>query len=434
MDTNEKTVISAAGPEDMIATVWFSLGYKPRDSLVVIGLEGPRQRVGVLLRADLPVSRTSDRSGEPIRPLDRLPPDALRAILPDIVRDLLVTVAASGAGGVLAIVADEQAFDRRPPAVVRVLRHEARSFGLHLFDVLGVTRTAFASLLCRDPRCCPPGGRPIEEVLSSRSAAVHVVHGDTVAESEADLLVDVTPGPSDPVDPPSRLLSGPRSDAQQSQWSAVQERCRWWESWTRACSGAARVPGSVEPLRGFAAALYDSHLRDAVLMGLLGASDEELRAMLDGTYGLESEHPDWLGPGLFGAGVFGAGSVDPDSYGADSYGAGSPGAGPHGAGSLGSGRVGRDLGRLLRRPPESARLRLGRTVLAAAVRVAGEGDRAPALSVLAMLAWFEGKGGRSRLLIERALADSESVSLTRLVEGLLTRRVAPPWLRNGPEG
>ena len=93
-----------------------------------------------------------------------------------------------------------------------------------------------------------------------------------------------------------------------------------------------------------------------------------------------------------------------------------------------------DLGRLLLQSPQDDRLRPGRTVLAAAVRVAAEGDRAPALAVLAMIAWFEGRGGRARLLVERASADAASVSLTRLVEDLLLRRVPPPWLRPGPLG
>jgi hypothetical protein len=66
--------------------------------------------------------------------------------------------------------------------------------------------------------------------------------------------------------------------------------------------------------------------------------------------------------------------------------------------------------------------------------VAGAGDRGPALAVLAMLAWFEGRGGRARLLVGLARTDAPSVSLIRLVQDLLVERVPPPWLRNGPEG
>ena len=93
-----------------------------------------------------------------------------------------------------------------------------------------------------------------------------------------------------------------------------------------------------------------------------------------------------------------------------------------------------ELTRLLRRGPDQERLRIGRIVLAGAVRVAAEGDRGPALAVLAMIAWFEGQGGRARLLVERARADAASVSLIGLVEDLLVSRVPPPWRRNRPEG
>lgn len=405
MDRNETTVITKAGPEDMIATVWFSLGYKPQNSLMLLGLEGPRQRVGVLLRVDLPRKSGKVLSGMEIRPIDRLPPDQQRALVPEMVRDLLLTVAASGADGVLAIVADEHALDRRPPAVVRTLRKEVREFGLRLMDVLGVTSKAFASLMCHDPRCCPPGGRPIARVMSSRSAAVHVVGGDTVAESEADLLSDVTPGPLDPpCDPPSlvELASDQLGDPPSPDWLSVEDRWRWWERWSEAAAAAARVPSRGEPLRGLSAALHDCFLRDAVLMGLLGAEEEEVREMLNGSYA-------WM-MGPFGPPSERQGSVNQGS----------------------ANRFGRDLGRLLRRRPDDERLSAGRTVIAGSVRVAGAGDRGPGLAVLAMLAWFEGRGGRSRLLLERARVDAPSVSLTGLVEDLLLGRVPPPWLRDGP--
>jgi hypothetical protein len=438
MDTNEKPVVVAAGPEDLIAAAWFNLGYRPRDSLVVLGLEGPRRRLGVLLRADLPRSGTPDPDCGDVRPLDLLSPGEQQAIVPRMVRDLLGTVAAGGAAAVLAIVADEQALSRRPPAVFRALRHEARALGLHLVDVLGVTSTAFGSLKCRDPRCCPPGGRPISLVLSSRTAAVHVVNGETVAESEAALLADVTPEPASSTDQPPDMFPSPDSpsSADWSGWSkgwptdrsSVEKRSTWWPRWVRACAEAAEIPSRGRPLRGFSAALHDSYLRDAVLLDLLDASPEEVGAMLDGTFDgpphnvvrpaddrFGERRPD---PGR-------CGTPDPRRFAA---------AHPERLGSVEQGFCEPDLGRLLLQSPQDDRLRPGRTVLAAAVRVAAEGDRAPALAVLAMIAWFEGRGGRARLLVERASADAASVSLTRLVEDLLLRRVPPPWLRPGPLG
>jgi hypothetical protein len=179
-------------------------------------------------------------------------------------------------------------------------------------------------------------------------------------------------------------------------------------------------------MQGFSAALHDSYLRDALLMDLLGASPEEVGAMLDGTF--DGPVQNRLRPGDAGFGERHAGRC---SFGPPGPGRFAPGdsggfdpADPQ-AGEL-------DLGRLLRRPPQGDRLQAARIVLAAAARVAAEGDRAPALAMLAMLAWFDGRGGRARLLVERARADASSVSLTGLVEDLLWRRVPPPWLRPGP--
>jgi hypothetical protein len=370
-----------------------------------------------MLRADLPSSSRAERSLDAPRSIDRLPPAALREVLPEMVRDLLITVAASGAHGVLAIVADEQALNRRPPAVVRLLRQVSRELGLRLVDVLGLTSTGFASLLCRDPRCCPPGGRPISQVLSSRSAAVHVVNGDLVAESEADLLADVTRRPSDPAcDPPSNRWfdPGPSNASGSAAGLLAGQRWLWWERWNEACGEAATMPSRGEPLRGFSAALHDWSLRDAVLMSLLGAAPDEVRAMVDGTYPWLTSRPDQIA------------ERQPDHRGFDGGGVG--------AEAPIADQFRRDLGRLLRRRPDEMRLSAGRSVLAGAVRVAGDGDRGPALAVLAMLAWFEGRGGRARLLVERAQADASAVSLTGLVEDLLLERIPPPWLRNGPEG
>jgi hypothetical protein len=454
----------------MIAVAWFNLGFRPRDSLVLLGLEGPRNRVGMLLRVDLPIKQP----GDAFRPPERLPPERQQALLPHLVRDLLTTVAASGAHSVVAIVADDQALSKRAPAVVRELMASTKRLGLGLFDVFAVTETAFASLVCDDPRCCPSEGWPIEQVMTSRSAVAHVLQGDLVADSEADLLADVTPGPLDhaasPVDAPwgrPKSWGRPEHEAwkdeeredeeredegwkdegwkdegwkdggwkdgerkneertddgqadagqvaadrrgQEQEDRVLRQRLIWWRRWGQACAVVAGEPdraGSLPPFCGLSAALHDNLLRDAVLIGLLGAAPLQVRAMLNGAYGGPSSSPPpadadrlWKGPGRSAKRAFD-----------------------------------QELTRLLRRGPDQERLRIGRIVLAGAVRVAAEGDRGPALAVLAMIAWFEGQGGRARLLVERARADAASVSLIGLVEDLLVSRVPPPWRRNRPEG
>src|SRR5919107_971712 len=67
-----------------------------------------------------------------------------------------------------------------------------------------------------------------------------------------------------------------------------------------------------------------------------------------------------------------------------------------------------DLGALLAvRPGREVERRVdrARAVLAGAARAAAPGERAAPLAILAWLAWYLGRGARTRLLLERALVD-----------------------------
>lgn len=368
---NETTTITKAGAEDLIATVWYSLGFKPRESLVLAGLRGPRHRIGVILRTDLPDQYVS------------------RARLGALVREVMLPITESGAGAVVAIVSSEAALGAPPAPLVLALRKETAAARVTLFDVLGVTATAYRSLLCHDHHCCPPTGRSLEAVLSSRSAAAHVLNGNSVAESADDLLRDVLPVRGAGPEPGPR---GPGEGAEVPVRLTVEQRWRWWELWLEAERHGREDPGpATGEVPGLSRALHDPYLRDAVLFHLLGAPIPELSDLLDGRF------------------------------------AGSP---------LSAAQLALlpDLAGLLAQRPDPRRLEPGEGVLAGAVRVAAAGDQAPALAMLALLAWFQGRGARARLLLERSEQDSPDVSLTWLVNDLLFGRVRPPWAGTAPEG
>ncbi|MGC5616296.1 DUF4192 family protein [Georgenia sp. Z1491] len=87
-------------------------------------------------------------------------------------------------------------------------------------------------------------------------------------------------------------------------------------------------------------------------------------------------------------------------------------------------------------PIETADRRLPLEVLA---RYAPDGAAAPALAMLAMLAWRRGEGPRAAVLADLALADRPGYSLARLVADLQASGTVPPrdvdeWLcDDGPE-
>lgn len=149
--TGDSVIVPKAGPADLIATVWFRLGYRPGRSLVLLGLTGPRRRAGLMLRADLPSMAMPSR-----------------AVLLAFAADLMRSIAASGADEVFALVIEPTALDRPVSPLVSVLAPAAAQLDLHLVDVVGVNDQAYGSLICPDSRCCPPEGRPLTEVMASR--------------------------------------------------------------------------------------------------------------------------------------------------------------------------------------------------------------------------------------------------------------------------
>jgi hypothetical protein len=81
------------------------------------------------------------------------------------------------------------------------------------------------------------------------------------------------------------------------------------------------------------------------------------------------------------------------------------------------------------RAPSQSDAAIARDLLAGSARHARPGKRAPVLTVLAWLAWFEGNGVRARLLVQQALDDRPGYSLALMVDEFLLRGIAPPWAR-----
>ncbi|HEX2808769.1 MAG TPA: DUF4192 family protein, partial [Kineosporiaceae bacterium] len=151
----DSTVLKA-GAADVIAFAFYQMGYRPRESLVLIGMRGPRRRLGLVVRVDLPPRRL-------LRAVMQQQLDALGRFGDDALVVLVVSDVEERAG------AGAWALPHR--GLVRDLRRQATGQGWSLQDVIGVGASRWRSYTCSDPACCPPGGRPLEEVLASRVAA-----------------------------------------------------------------------------------------------------------------------------------------------------------------------------------------------------------------------------------------------------------------------
>lgn len=370
------TVVKAQ-PRDLIALVWYQLGYRPRDSLVFVALHGHRKRSGAVVRVDLPPGMRTLRD------------------FTDLVGQLAATVRRTGGTAVVAVVVRDGVLTRPPGRLLQALVRVLPKRGVELVDIIGVDRTSFGSLTCPYPECCPPEGTPLDTVQASEVAANLVMAGRTVADTEQELVADVIP--DDPADDPA---DDPGDDSAEDHSGAAppirgpgflrsSERRRWWDVWTGSFA-AGRLPEEEAP--GLGRALHDPLFRDAVMVAALGVPRRITDEMVSGP-------------------------TTPE---------GSPHLMPGGAA---------DLGRLLSIRPgdvDADRLERARAVLAAVARRSPRGDRADALAVMAWLAWYEGHGSRARLLADRAAEDRPSHSLAGLMTDLLIAETPPLWIRRLP--
>lgn len=178
MDITPKIRIS--GPGSIIAALPQLLGFPPEESLVLIGLSGPRSRLGITMRADLP------RDG-----LDHAPSaEELGPLVEALVRD--------GAAECLAVVLTELEDDDGLAPYLDLVAELDRALGesaLVVSDIILVRGGRWRSYLCPDLGCCPPEGAPVPPV-SGELAAFAAYSGSVVRDCRADLLALIAPDPA----------------------------------------------------------------------------------------------------------------------------------------------------------------------------------------------------------------------------------------------
>lgn len=168
-------VLKISGPPDIVGLIPVRLGFRPTESLVVIGLNGERHRLGAAMRFDLP----------PIGRYD--------TVLCEEVTRLLCRQEADGA---LVAVYSEDADPAhgllREP-LIRELRRALRRAEVDVLEALLVKEGRWWSYLCRR-ECCPAEGTPIPEALSAGAAAFAaeaVAEGRVTRTDRAELEASV---------------------------------------------------------------------------------------------------------------------------------------------------------------------------------------------------------------------------------------------------
>ncbi|WNM25694.1 DUF4192 family protein [Demequina capsici] len=334
-----KPTIRVSEPAELIALVPRLLGFEPRDSIVVLGVD-QADRVTMMARLDRE---------------DCLLPDVATALACAIASEVDRTRSC-------ALVVLEYA---EHPVPWGTEASEGLCLALRDSVVIRDTWVIHAGRYwapgCDDPLCCPPGGRPVDV----REGAC----GDEVArEPERD-----------------RPLSERRRSARRARARFLARRARdegaWrdvaLDEWTRAMRGT-RPSASTAGRLG--AALGVPAVRDAVIVTAFGGSSEQVHAVLHER--IDSDASRCLDEVMHGS----------------------------------------------RRPVGDVARALD-DALADVQELVREHERAAALAVRALLAWWQGDAEKCLVTARFALAADPASRLAALVQETAWRGIRPGWLR-----
>jgi uncharacterized protein DUF4192 len=162
--------VRLSSPADVLAVIPHLLGFHPAQSLVVVGAGGPRQRIELGFRYDLPD-----------------PPDA--AVTRQIAGHATAVLAHRTIATVIAI---GYGTGRLVTPVMDGFAATARRGGLEVRELLRVQDGRYWSYLCRNPACCPAEGVPFD-VHSHPAAAVMTAAGLAAYPDRAALARTIAP-------------------------------------------------------------------------------------------------------------------------------------------------------------------------------------------------------------------------------------------------
>lgn len=169
-EDGQPALVRVRGPGDLVAALPALMGFHPSRSVVLLVMDGPRGRVRLTIRVDLPEQDLDDHWVALARAL------------------------ATGAGRVeathamLVCVDADTAVTRRAAEAVEAA---LQAVGVPLLDALSVDGGRYRSVLCENSTCCPPEGRAVPG--TSAATATAVLAGQVIHASRSDLGAEIAP-------------------------------------------------------------------------------------------------------------------------------------------------------------------------------------------------------------------------------------------------
>ena len=253
-DPDAPVVVGLSNPGDVVSSVPALLGYRPTHSVVLILLGGPRRRVELTMRVDLP------EGGDPRRWVR-------------VGAALVPGATASGADEAILVLIDADMATGREAA--NHLGPVLVDLGISLADALVVFDERYASVLCSDPECCPTEGRLVPG--GSAVAAAAVVTGRVIRDTRDELGAEIAPpdrsqsAASDRV--ATRLAASIQHGRIDLSIEAVDERL------DRACATTPEDDLRLEQAVELALMVAAGEIRDQAYLHLLDAGAERHRAV-----------------------------------------------------------------------------------------------------------------------------------------------------------
>lgn len=254
------TTLRLTGPEDVLAAVPHLLGFQPKDALVVLFLVGTRPRLRLTLRLDLPQS------------------DAQEAWYVAVSERMAQGVTQSAAREILMVgYASNEPVDR----LMQDLVERVRDAEVVVRDALAVTPSSWRSVLCMDPQCCPPEGRPLPDPSASAVHAALVLHGSAPAVDRAAVLARYDADTTSTLAHRVRESLEDRADAPPPTIATVRERRAMISRIASLLVDGPLTQEDHEAWLDIARGLADMRVRDVMLRRLVVLSRENPEQVRD---------------------------------------------------------------------------------------------------------------------------------------------------------
>src|SRR5436305_1601445 len=169
---SEPARIRLSDPADLAAAIPYLLGFPPEESLVVISLRGPRKRIGLTMRWDLPDESLDD----------------------DFAEQVALRLAANSADSavVACFTAQPSDGDEHPRAgLIDAIESRTQVRDIPLMEALLVRDGRWWSYLCTESACCPSDGKEIP--AATDVAAAHALVGRSLLPSRRSLEDEIKP-------------------------------------------------------------------------------------------------------------------------------------------------------------------------------------------------------------------------------------------------